>query len=422
MSQDAMTLVRLQAENAALQERVKLLEQQQTATAAPLAADPRVFEGGPIIVFKWVAAANWPVAYVSANVTQLGYSPDDFYSGDVLFASIVEPADLERVAAEVQGYSEAGVPSFEQEYRMITRDGSVRWMYDYTAVLRDEQGTITHYQGYLMDITERRQRDEQQRVLNTLAENALDGIGIADGNQRITYANAAFQRMSGYGSDLIGLSAIALYAPEAREVLLRDGLPVLQRDGMWQGVLEMVRPDGSHWWSQQSAFVVQDEAGTVIGFANILRDVTEERQREVERAALQQQVIDAQQSVLRELSTPLIPIASDVVIMPLIGTVDSSRAQLVMETLLEGVAQHRAKLAVIDITGVALVDTQVAQALVNAARAVRLLGARVMLTGIQPQIAQTLVHLGVDLSDIDTRGSLQDGITAALRESQAAAR
>ncbi len=128
-----------------------------------------------------------------------------------------------------------------------------------------------------------------------------------------------------------------------------------------------------------------------------------------------QQAFDAQRDALRELSTPLIPITDDVVIMPLIGTIDSQRAQQVMETLLEGVARHQASLVILDITGVSIVDTQVAQAFIQAAQAVKLLGAQVMLTGIQPQIAQTLVHLGVDLSGIQTRGSLQAGIAAALR-------
>jgi anti-anti-sigma regulatory factor len=87
-----------------------------------------------------------------------------------------------------------------------------------------------------------------------------------------------------------------------------------------------------------------------------------------------------------------------------------------MEALLEGVAQHQSRLVILDITGVAVVDTQVAQAFIQAAQAVRLLGAQVMLTGIQPQIAQTLVHLGVDLSGIITSGSLQSGIAAALQQ------
>jgi len=143
--------------------------------------------------------------------------------------------------------------------------------------------------------------------------------------------------------------------------------------------------------------------------------IEQQKQAEAERAALHEQIIEAQRAALRELSTPLIPVSDNVVIMPLIGTIDTGRAQQVMETLLEGVAHQQATLAILDITGVSVVDTQVAQALVSAAQAVRLLGARVMLTGIQPQIAQTLVHLGVDLSSIETRGSLQAGIATALK-------
>jgi anti-anti-sigma factor len=153
----------------------------------------------------------------------------------------------------------------------------------------------------------------------------------------------------------------------------------------------------------------------MIGFSTDLR---EQKQMEAERAAMQEQIIDAQRSALRELSTPLIPITDEVVIMPLIGTLDSGRAQQVMEALLEGVSQYQADLVILDITGVSVVDTQVAQAFIQAAQAVRLLGAQVMLTGIQPQIAQTLVHLGVDLSSIQTQGSLQAGIAAALKKRQ----
>ncbi len=125
-------------------------------------------------------------------------------------------------------------------------------------------------------------------------------------------------------------------------------------------------------------------------------------------------MIAAQQAALRELSTPLIPITEGVVAMPLIGSIDSGRAQLVIETLLSGVASLRAETTILDITGVPVVDTQVANALLRAAQAVKLLGARVILTGIRPEVAQTLVGLGVDLSGIITRGTLQDGIAEAL--------
>jgi rsbT co-antagonist protein RsbR len=153
-------------------------------------------------------------------------------------------------------------------------------------------------------------------------------------------------------------------------------------------------------------------------FCTFARDLTERKQVEAERAAAQQQVIDAQREALRELSTPLIPIAEGVVIMPLIGSIDSLRAQMVMEALLEGVARHRAHSVILDITGVQVVDTQVANTFISAAQAVRLLGAQVIMSGIQPAIAQTLVQLGVDLSGIITVSSLQAGIAHTLLAQQ----
>lgn len=147
----------------------------------------------------------------------------------------------------------------------------------------------------------------------------------------------------------------------------------------------------------------------------VCRDVTERKQHEqvLQDSLRQQELLRAQEAVLMQMSTPLIPISEDIVVMPLVGQVDPARARLVMETLLEGVERGRARVAILDITGVAHVDTSVADALVQAARAVKLLGARVLLTGIRPEVADMLVSLGVDLSGIVTRGTLQDGIRHA---------
>ena len=101
---------------------------------------------------------------------------------------------------------------------------------------------------------------------------------------------------------------------------------------------------------------------------------------------------------------------------PLIGSIDSRRAQQVLDTLLHGITERHARIAILDITGVPLVDTQVANALVAAAQAVRLLGAQVILTGIRPEVAQTLVGLGIDLAGLVTRATLQDGIAYAMQQ------
>jgi anti-anti-sigma regulatory factor len=173
------------------------------------------------------------------------------------------------------------------------------------------------------------------------------------------------------------------------------------------------RPDGTTSWLRTSKIPLLDDAGQIVGILGMYEDITAHKQVEVERARLQEDVIRAQQAALAELSMPLIPISDTVVVLPLIGTVDSRRAQQVMETLLTGVATSRAQVAILDITGVVVVDTQVANALIGAAQAVKLLGAHVVLTGIRPEVAQTLVGLGVDLSGIVTRSTLQSGIAFA---------
>jgi len=130
------------------------------------------------------------------------------------------------------------------------------------------------------------------------------------------------------------------------------------------------------------------------------------------------QIIQAQAVALRELSSPLIPISDSVLVMPLIGAIDSGRAQHVLETLLAGITSHAAHLVIVDITGVPLIDTQVANALIRTAQAVKLLGAQVVLTGIRPEVAQALVGLGLDLRGIVTRSTLQAGIEYGLRRSR----
>jgi rsbT co-antagonist protein RsbR len=125
-------------------------------------------------------------------------------------------------------------------------------------------------------------------------------------------------------------------------------------------------------------------------------------------------VIVRQQQELLDLSTPVIKLWDGIVAVPLIGTLDSERTQVVMENLLEGIVQHEAIIAIIDITGVPTVDTLVAQHLLKTVAATRLLGAECIISGIRPQIAQTIVHLGVDLTNVTTKSTLADALRVAL--------
>ncbi len=139
----------------------------------------------------------------------------------------------------------------------------------------------------------------------------------------------------------------------------------------------------------------------------------EQREAELQRSEEARAQIADQ---LARLSTPLIPISDTIVVMPLIGTIDTWRIQQVTETLLQGLAQRHAEVVILDITGVPVVDSQVAQGLLQTAQAVRMLGARMLLTGIRPEVAQALVGLGIDLAAIVTFGTLQAAVAAALAQ------
>jgi rsbT co-antagonist protein RsbR len=164
-----------------------------------------------------------------------------------------------------------------------------------------------------------------------------------------------------------------------------------------------------------SKFPLYDTRGEPYAVCGIASDITDLREAEEARGRLQAQVIEAQREALRELSTPLLPIAGGVVLIPLVGAIDEGRAALVLETLLEGVSAHRAEIAILDITGVRTVDASVALGLVRAAQAARLLGAEVLLTGVSPQAARTLVDLATDMRGIRTLSSLEQGVELAMR-------
>ncbi|WP_322490436.1 STAS domain-containing protein [Chloroflexus sp.] len=129
----------------------------------------------------------------------------------------------------------------------------------------------------------------------------------------------------------------------------------------------------------------------------------------------QAEQIEAQQQTIRELSTPILPLYEGILVLPLVGVIDSFRASQIMERLLTAIAERQSDIVIIDITGVPVIDTAVANYLLQTARAAQLIGTQVILVGIGPEIAQTIVQLGVDLSGIAIGANLQNGIELALR-------
>jgi rsbT co-antagonist protein RsbR len=128
-----------------------------------------------------------------------------------------------------------------------------------------------------------------------------------------------------------------------------------------------------------------------------------------------EEIINRQQQELLELSTPVVKLWDGILALPMIGTLDSARTQVVMESLLQKIVETESQIAIIDITGVPTVDTLVAQHLLKTVTALRLMGADCIISGVRPQIAQTIVHLGVDLQGVTTKANLADALALALK-------
>jgi rsbT co-antagonist protein RsbR len=148
------------------------------------------------------------------------------------------------------------------------------------------------------------------------------------------------------------------------------------------------------------------------------RDITGHKQVERERALMQQEIIEAQKKTLQELSTPIIPLMKTpkggIIVMPLIGSIDSERARDITRAMLAGIREHRAKIVLLDITGVSIIDSGVVTHLNKTIQAARLKGAHTIVTGISDAVAETIVDLGIDWASVDTLNNLQTGLLAAL--------
>ena len=288
------------------------------------------------------------------------------------------------------------------------------------APLRTADGAIIGMTGITVDVTEAlKKQTELERQTIALREQAElldlahDAIIVRELDGTITYWNHGAHTIYGYAREAAqGRNMHALLRAEA-------GLPERERQllatGYWDGELEHTRHDGRPVVVSSRWVLKRDSAGEPDAVLQIDTDITARRQAEAAEARRQDEIIKAQALAIEELSTPLIPITDEILVMPLIGMMDSVRAKQVMTSLLDGLATTKGKFAILDITGVPIVDTAVANAILQAAHAARLLGTEVILTGIRPEVAQTLVHIDANLQNITTRGTLQSGIAYATQ-------
>jgi PAS domain S-box-containing protein len=253
------------------------------------------------------------------------------------------------------------------------------------------------------------------RRLKMAVEQSIDGIAIPDLDGNIQFVNTAWAQMHGYSVEELLGQPLGMF--HTAEQLQEDVIPFNEqviKTGAHQGQVGHVRRDGSTFPTWMSTTMLKDEAGNPIGLVGTARDITAQKEAEAERERLQQEVIEAQQRTLQELSTPIIPVMERIIVMPLVGSIDSLRAKDIMRTLLAGIRAHRAKVVILDITGVPIVDSGVASHLDKTIQAARLKGAQTIITGITDAVAEAVVDLGIDWSGVETLSDLQTGLVTAL--------
>jgi len=247
-------------------------------------------------------------------------------------------------------------------------------------------------------------------LLQLLVDNIRDyAIIFLDSEGSVLTWNNAAQRLKGWtAEEIIGQHFSRFYPPEdvARGKTEME-LRVATQEGRFEDEGWRVRKDGTRFWANVVITALRDKSGKLRGFGKVTRDLSERLQAE-------QKIKRQAQEIFEMAVVPVVQIWEGVLLVPLIGTLDSQRTQQLMERLPQRVAEGGSSVALLDITGVPTIDTQTAQYLIETISAVRLMGADVVLTGVRPSIAQALVHLGIDLSSVTTRSSLASGLRMAL--------
>ena len=244
-----------------------------------------VVENSPVVVFRWKATEGRPVVFVSQNVTRFGYTREELLSGAISYSSMVHPDDLERIAREEQKYSDGGVDRFQMEYRILTRDGGIRWVDDHTVIERGKSGQITYYQGIVIDITDRKLMEDELgkscAILKSVVESPKEVVIFALDRQ---YRYIAFNENHSHtmkqiwGEDIaLGISMPEyIRSPDDRKKAIVNFDRALSGETFTlveiYGDTELERR-----WYEDTYNPITDENDNVIGLTVFLTDITDRK-------------------------------------------------------------------------------------------------------------------------------------------------
>ncbi len=261
--------------------------------------------------------------------------------------------------------------------------------------------------GSLRPDEDRAELEKNSRLLRIIVENLNICVWAVDSNGVFTYHDGKGLEAAGLKpGQFVGKNVFDLYPGNAGNEPLRQALAGKISHGINEA------HDGITW--ENWHLPIRDEEGKVTSVVGVTLNIEESKNTERELLA-KIDLIQKQQEVIRALSTPIIQVWDRVLTLPMIGMVDSMRASDVMDNLLREVVRVRARFAILDLTGVEVVDTATAAHLISLVQAVKLLGADGIITGLRPSIAQTIVSLDIDMTDITTLATLQDALKLCMR-------
>ncbi|WP_428268105.1 PAS domain-containing protein [Haliangium sp.] len=248
-----------------------------------------LFAQGPVVLFLWKNQPGWPVEFVSDNVLdQFGYPADGLQAGEPPFSQLVHPDDLERVGAEVAQYTAEGRAWFEQDYRIVKPDGAVRWTYDYTRIIRDDQGEVTHYYGYVLDITDRKHMEHELRRQNDLFAQGPVVLFLWKNAPGWPVEFVSDNVLDQFGYSAVGLQAgeppfSQLVHPDDLERVAGEVAQYTAEGRTWfEQDYRIVKPNGEVRWTYDYTRIVRTEDGEVTHYHGYVLDITDRKLMEHE--------------------------------------------------------------------------------------------------------------------------------------------
>ncbi|MCK5672844.1 MAG: PAS domain-containing protein [Spirochaetales bacterium] len=254
----------------------------------------QIIERSPIVTILWQNKKNWPVEIISSNVSNvLGYSEDEFLNSSVLYTDIIHPDDIQLVADEVKSNSKNGSNSFEHApYRIISKEGEIKWIRDLTRIRRDKNGKITHYEGILLDISNLKQTEEKLSVYYQAVESSPTSITITNHEGVIEYANPKFTQITGYSKEeAVGKNMNIVNSRTQDRGFYIDLWNTILTGKEWRGVFCNKKKNGDIFWERASISSIKDNKNNIIRYIGLKEDITHERKQvDGEKTRLMQQL------------------------------------------------------------------------------------------------------------------------------------